>query len=233
MTHYSSPQLSQKPPGQGQVSGKEYDSTDEESTEPDPACDAASRHQSVESSSSTRLWKVHRLGAIGGSQPKPSGAPRKVRDMNRPVSPVRNSISQEAIVRATTPPPLASQPDVALIKASPTKRKLGAIGGRQNSVQAPSQTWNRLANPQTSNREDSKIGARQSTPTSLGAQEAGTSHMSVPEPHSRSTLDQYGIQEPEQPQSRETSEERANKKREEKKFILDHAVKVPKKKRKF
>lgn len=128
---------------------------------------------------------------------------------------------------SATSPPIERTP---VIKVSPVKRRLGAIGGRSGSSQSSSQTLLEHSPPDPPFSTQSIEGHGFSAGLGIDHQKLEVHDPAVAAGRSRS--DKHG--EDQSSQIGETSEERANKKREELKIALDARTKAPaKKKRRF
>lgn len=191
------------------------ESTDDDDIQPPPSQawkappTSSHSHDSVATQSQSLLRRLGRIGKTPNPGERASQTEKSQSSMRFNVSPI--------------PPESGATSNVA----SPVKRKLGTIGG-QRGLSQPSILASHVASPPMY-EQDSLLSMmnidtlpQQPAPTSLRP-DAG-----------RSRLDKHDHGENGSSQLRETSEERANRKREELKSQLDAKAKAPvKKKRKF
>lgn len=222
--------------GQGSELDEDAETTDEgetfPSSRPPPQAVQAARAISPENKAPVQNQpRRMRLGALGGGarslKAASDGSREQENDSSSPASNAGPRVSIDRNNISATPPPTARTP---AIKVSPVKRRLGAIGGRSGSSQSSSQTLPEHSPPDPPSSTQSIEGHGRSAGSSIDHQQLELHDPAVAAGRSRS--DKHG--EDQSSQIRETSEERANKKREELKMALDARAKAPaKKKRRF
>ncbi|KAE8450725.1 hypothetical protein EG329_006070 [Mollisiaceae sp. DMI_Dod_QoI] len=187
---------------------------DDESTSPPPPPKRAFKARSPTSSPEPKPQK--KLGKIGGKKELP------------PPPPPAESETDDEPEPEPTPPPKASPPPAA----KPKKAKLGQIGGKKKAAETTPVPEESIAtSPALKAGVKRKLGAiGHKTSPSKSVKQENASQMAIEEIASRgraSTKEKT-------PPPRETSEERANRKREELRRELEEKAKAPaKKKRKF
>lgn len=167
---------------------------------------------------------TRRLGKIGGARVQQPAAVKEPSEATRSTSPTANDYITPSLTRLVS----ESTPPVSTVSV---KRKLGTLGGRRASSQASSQLPQMPSPsvPPTIKEEgpvQSSSVAMENTAPQVNASASATTT-------GRSRLDRHEDREERPVQPRETSEERANKRREQLKEELDLKQAPVKKKRKF
>lgn len=173
-----------------------------------------------------------RLGAIGGRSQRSSQAVASQSSIcEAPIGSTEDDIGYGSRNRTSETPPPTSIPSSTLV--SPAKRRLGAIGGRRSSSQSTQLSTQRLPSPTPTPSEGGRktdTKHHQPSQTTYNKQ----SQLGTVDEAGRSRAEKSEENVVEQSRPRETSEERANRKREQLKRQLEAQAKArSKKKRRF
>lgn len=229
----------------------------EDSTDDDDDLDAPSQRSKIPDSlppsqppAKSPVKMPKKLGLIGGRKEPPKPIPEdddETTEGSTP-SPPRRAHSREQCtaspVAAPSPAkpkrtlgrlggkkatPEPEEPPPAKEEPKPSRGRLGQVGGKKKEVTPvpPEQETDTLVSPTKPVEEKKKLGSLGGRKSKRGEEETAV----VPEePRGRAVKQE----EQKEPPHRETSEERANKKREQLKMELEEKAKAPvKKKRKF